>query len=234
MTTMFVPSPTRPRAVRSSPLRRYFGVATRSQSYRNLCYLLLGLPLGTAWFTLLVTGVSVAFSMVVIALLGIPLLVGAWYVTRAFANVERAVANVLLGQHIAHAPMRTGVRGNLWVRLRSMTRQRDRWRELGYLMLRFPAGIATFVAAVTVLATPLLIAYAPFAARYEGDHPFGDWAMSSRMEDVASSAPWSWLLVPLGAVLLVGSLHVVNAVARACARWSTAWLGGAAVPARSA
>jgi hypothetical protein len=207
----------------TSPAQRFFGVVARPQSYRNIAYLLLGLPLGTAWFALLVSGVSVAISMLVVALLGIPMLVGIWYLTRALANVERAAANVLLDQDLVFAPMASGSRGNLWVRLRSLTTDRSRWREFGFLMLRFPAGVATFTVAVTALAAPVLVAYAPVAARTDDSHPFGDWALSARMESAASS-PWSWLLVPLGLLLLFGSFHLMNVIARACGRWTAAWL----------
>ncbi len=209
---------------RPSPLRRFFGVVTQPQSYRNLGYLLLGLPLGTIWFTVLISGYTTAISMLVVALLGIPMLLGLWYVTRSLANVERSTANALLGQHLALAPLASGDRGNLWVRLRSMSRDRDRRRELAYLLLRFPVGIATFTAAVTALATPFMVAYAPFSARDGNDHPFGDWALSSRMENVAASS-WSWVLVPLGFVMLIGSFHLMNALAKACGRWTTTWLG---------
>ena len=67
------------------------------------------------------------------------------------------------------------------------------------------------------------VAYAPFAARYGDDHPFGEWSQRHRVEDFASSA-WSWLLIPLGCALLIAAFHLMNAVARACARWTTAWL----------
>jgi hypothetical protein len=206
-------------------MRRFFGVVARPQSYRNIGYLLLGLPLGTIWFAVLVSGLSVGISALVVALLGIPILLGIWYASRAFANVERRTANVLLGEHLASAPMPSRARGNLWVRLRSMTRERDRWRELGYLLLRFPVGIATFTAATTALAVPGLVAYAPFTARFGGDEPFGNWSGGSRLEDVASSSPWSWFLVPLGLVMLIASFHLINVMAKACGRWTRVWLG---------
>jgi hypothetical protein len=104
-----------------------------------------------------------------------------------------------------------------------MSRDRVRWREVRFLLLRFPIGVATFTAAVTAIATPLLIAYAPFVARF-GDDPFGDWALSSQMESVATSSPWSWLLVPFGVALLVPAFHALNALARACGRHTDAWL----------
>ena len=202
---------------------RVITVVARPDSYRNILYLLLGLPLGTLWFSVLVSGVSVAVSLLVVALLGIPMLWGLWYVTRSLANVERRVAHALLHLELPPAPMHAPHRGNVWLRLRTMTRDRDRWRELGFLLLRFPMGIATFTATVAVLATPVLVALAPIEARRD-EHPFGDWALSSTMEQVASS-PWSWFLVPLGAMMLLGSLHLVNLMARVSARSTASWLG---------
>jgi hypothetical protein len=206
-----------------SPVRRFFGVVARPQSYRNIAYMLLGLPLGTLWFSVLVTAASVSVSMLVVALLGIPMLIGMWYGVRAFANVERGVAGALLGQHIARAPMAAGVRGNLWIRLREMSRDRARWRELGYLMLRFPAGVVTSTLAVTALAVPVIAAYAPIYARFVDDS-FGDWFWSSELEDIASGNPWSWTLVPLGVSSLFVGVHLLNGLARACGRWTAALL----------
>ncbi|MGZ4790934.1 MAG: sensor domain-containing protein, partial [Ilumatobacteraceae bacterium] len=154
----------------------------------------------------------------------IPMLVGIWYLTRALANVERRTANVLLGRQLATAPMASPDRGNLWVRLRSMTNDRTRRRELGYLLLRFPAGIATFTMAVTALTTPIMVSYAPFAARYDHSHPFGNSSISSTISDVASSSPWSWLFVPAGLAMLIGAFHLLNSVTKACGRWTTKWL----------
>jgi len=212
-------------AVSPSPRRRFLGVVAQPQSYRNLAYLLLGLPLGTLWFSVLVTLASVSVSMLVVALLGIPLLIGTWYAVRAFANVERAVTSALLEQHLDQAPMAAGVSGNLWVRLRDMSRDRARWRELGYLMLRFPAGIATFTLAVTALTVPVITAYTPIYARFV-DESFGDWFWSSELQDFASGNPLSWILVPLGVALFFAAFHGLNAVARVCGRWAAVSLDG--------
>ena len=223
-TTLSQPTtPSLSHSVQPTPLRRFFGVVVDPQSYRSIGYLLLGLLLGTVWFAVLVSGLAVGLSLLVVALLGIPILLGLWYVTRLFANVERSTANVLLAQHLAHQPVAAADRGNLWVRLRAMTRDPARWRELAYLMVRFPVGIATFTIAVTALAMPALVAYAPVAARSGEAEPFGDWTLSPRMQDVASS-PWAWLLVPLGALMLIGSFHLLNALAKGCGRWAAAWL----------
>ena len=227
MNTALASQPTTARSTspttRTAPVRRFFGVVTRPQSYRSIGYLLLGLPLGTVWFTVLITGLSVAGSMLIVALLGIPMLLGMWYVIRAFANVERSVANALLEQDIPLGRIASTHRGNLWVRLRSLTAERDRWRELGYLMLRFPVGVATFTIAVAALTAPIIVAYAPIYARYVDDS-FGDWFWASELEDFASNSPWSWLLLPLGLTMLIVSYHLMNALASRCARWNAAWL----------
>ena len=211
-------------AGRPSPWRRFFGVVTRAQSYRNIGYLLLGLVLGTVWFSVLVTALSVSAGLLVVALLGVPLLVATWYAIRAFANVERRVTAVLLDRYLPTAPVASGLRGNVWVRLKAMSRERRRWRELGYLILRFPVGVATFTIAVVALAVPGLVAYAPISARYV-DGSFGDWFWSDELERFASSSPWTWTLVPLGLIMLVVAFHVLDALARSCGRWTAAWLG---------
>ena len=216
------PGPTHtPAAERRSPMRRCFGVVTEAQSYRNIGYLLLGLVLATAWLTLLVTALAVSLSLVVVALLGIPLLLGTWYAVRAFANIERGLANVLLGQHLRPAPMASRHRGNVWMRLIAMSRERSRWRELAYLFVRIPVGIATFVIAMVALAVPCAVIWAPIEARRVDD--FGNWSGSTELHGPLSS-PWSWGLIPLGLGLLVISIHVLNALAARCGRWSAGWL----------
>jgi hypothetical protein len=201
---------------------RVFGVIVQPQSYRNAAYLLLGLPLGIGWFTVLVTAAAVATSMLVVALVGVPLLVAFWYFTRVIANIERRVADVLLGQQLSTVPMNLPS-GNLWTRLRALSADPDRRRELVYLLLRLPVGVATFVAVTTCLTASAAVAYAPFYARYHDNPTFGDWSMSSHLHDVASQ-PWSWLLVPLGASMFVASVHILNGVAAACGRWTASSL----------
>ena len=198
---------------------RFLQVVAEPQTYRNLAYLLLGLPLGTLWLSVLSTGLAVGASLLVVALTGIPFLLGVWYVSRAFANTERITANVLLGTDLGPAAFGPHGHGNPWRRLRALSADPQRIRELWYLLLRFPAGVATFTVAVTALTVPLSLAYAPLAARITGDEPFGDWSHSEQLERIFDSA-WSWGAVPVAALVLLVSLHLTNAVARACARWA--------------
>jgi hypothetical protein len=206
-------------ATHPSPLRRFFGVVVERRTYAALAYLLAGLPLGIAWFTLVVAGVSVGVAMLSVALLGIPVLLGLWYVSRACANVERALADLLLGCDLPMAPLLPTQGGNPWVRLRTMVGDRERWRELGYLLLRLPTGVLGAVVPIVLFTVSAYLVWAPVEAR-RADPEFGTWRFSPRVEELASS-PWSWLLVPAGALALVLSLHVVNALAAAGGRWAT-------------
>jgi len=85
----------------SSEPTSFFSVIANPRSYLNILYLPLGLPLGTLSFTVLVTGFSVGLSMLVVALLGIPILIGFWYVVRGLMSLERGVAIGLLDEDIA-------------------------------------------------------------------------------------------------------------------------------------
>ena len=208
-------------ASRRSPMRRFLGVVAQPQSYRNIVYLLLGLALATAWSTLLVTALSVSLSMVVVALLGIPMLLGTWYIDPGVR--QRRARHRQRAARPAPPPGTDGAghRGNLWVRLVAMSRERSRWRELAYLFVRIPVGIATFAITVVALTVPLALIWTPIHARQVDD--FGDWSGSSELHDVTSSF-WSWGLIPLGLGVLIGSIHLLNALAGRCGRWSTAWL----------
>ena len=54
---------------------RLFGVGFRRETYANLAYLLARFPLGIAYFTVLITGLSLGVGLVPIVV-GIPILAG--------------------------------------------------------------------------------------------------------------------------------------------------------------
>ena len=107
-------------ATRTSRVRRLVGVVARPHSYRNIGYLLLGLPLGTVWFTVMVSALSVAASLLVVALLGDPDAAG-HVVRRPRLRQRRARRGqrAARSRSIPYAPMGSAHRGNPWVRLRS-------------------------------------------------------------------------------------------------------------------
>jgi len=95
------------------------------------------------------------------------------------------------------------------------------WKGIAYLLLRFPAGIATFTIAVTLVATSLAMTFAPTYAWTSDDVTWGSWTFDAFW--------WSFLLVPVGIALVFVSLHLMNALATACAKW-TRWSIGRPQP----
>jgi hypothetical protein len=196
----------------------FFGVIVRPRSYLNLLYLLLGLPLGTLYFTVVVTGFSLGIGLMVLALIGIPILIGLWYVVHAFMRLERAMAVGMVGVDVQPIDPLPAWPGGLWRHFKHFMGHAPTWKGIAYLLLRFPAGIATFTIAVTLVSTALGMTFAPTYMWTSDDVTWG-----SRTFDPFW---WSFLLVPIGIVLTFVSLHVMNALATICARWTHWSIGG--------
>jgi hypothetical protein len=182
-----------------------------SNGYRALTHHLLGLPLGVVYFTWLVTSISVGLGLVV-TLIGIPILTGVLATIRPLLAVERGLANSLLEARIAAAPLTAGGEG--WLgRAKAYWTDSAGWRGIVYLVGRFPAGLATFVVAVTAFSTSLFLIAAPVVAPLDAIE-FGFWKPDSVLDGLA--------LLPLGLVLLLGSAWIsegMAALSRAFARW---------------
>ena len=196
----------------------FFGVVARPRSYSNILYLLLGLPLGTLYFTVLVTGFSLGLGLMVLALIGIPILIGLWYATNAFMQLERAVAVGLVGVDIEPVDPLPAWPGGLWAHFKSLMAHAPTWRGIVYLLLRFVAGVGTFTIAVTLVSTSLAMTFAPVYMWTSDDLTWGSWTFDPFW--------WSFALVPVGFVLTFVSLHAMNALATVCAMWTRWSVGG--------
>ena len=150
----------------------FFRAIIHPQSYINILYLLLGLPLGIAYFVILVTGISLGFGLVVIWV-GVPILLLVFAVSWALCQFERVMTISLLKEDIpaTHPRVREEDDENLsfeerlfvgaWRRLRGHLANRLTWTGMFYLFLRFPLGIATFTIAVTLISVSLGLLFAP-------------------------------------------------------------------------
>ena len=77
----------------------FVGVVANPQSYLNIVYLLMGLPLGIAYFVFLVTGISLGFGLGVLGV-GLPILALVLAVSWALCQFERVLAVGLLNEDI--------------------------------------------------------------------------------------------------------------------------------------
>lgn len=118
-------------------------VLRHPQSYRNIVYLLLAFPTGLAYFLMLVIGFSLGVGLLVIGV-GFFILLALFALTGVAANVERWLSNMLLGTRLP-AQYRN------FFSLESV-KSRDHWRGIGFLALKFPLGILTFVVTVFTIS----------------------------------------------------------------------------------
>ncbi|HEV7980102.1 sensor histidine kinase [Amycolatopsis sp.] len=126
---------------------------------RALAYLLTSLVLGPATFvwavvTTLVSGV-LSFTY-----LAPPTFLTVTWVTRWIARLERLRAALVLGKAI-EAPYPPLPAGNPWVRGRALVREPATWRDLAWLLLLFPLGLAGALSGVVVAVVDLATIVAP-------------------------------------------------------------------------
>lgn len=183
----------------------FFSVIAKPRTWTTAIYMLLGLPLGIAYFTFLVTGISVGASLIVVALVGIPILIGVAIGTRAMMRFERNLAIELLGADIGSVPVMPPTKGNLIAKLKALFSDRTTWSGVVFLFARFPLGIATFTIAVTALAVSGGAATLWIYYRWV-DSEIGNWQIDTFGEALIFTVP--------GIILFFVSLHLLN------------WLGG--------
>lgn len=140
-----------------NPVIRALRAPFEARTWKETFHLLVNLPVGIATFTVLVTGFALGFGLL-ITLVGIPILIGVLYVSRAMGTIERLRAKLLLGLDVP-APYRPDPPRDRWWRP-YVARVTDpaTWTEVAYLLLMLPIGIFTFTVVFTawVLGVSLL------------------------------------------------------------------------------
>ena len=207
----------------------FFGVIAKPQSYINILYLLLGLPLGIAYFVFLVTGVSVGAGLIIIWV-GVPILAlvlaGSW----AMCEFERILAVRLLKEEIPRT-----IRGRstvtvdqtlssverlfvgTWRRFKSHLADRLTWTSILYLFLKFPVGIASFTITVTLVTVAGALLGAPTYYWVDDGIELG-----IRQVDMV----WEALILTLiGIPAVFIALHLMNGMAFLSGRLARVMLG---------
>ena len=216
----------------SSHLDRLVRAPMRPQTYRNLCYLLLMFPLGLGYFVLLSVGFPLGIGLVTV-LVGIPLLVILLGFAVGLAGIERTLVGSLLAVEIPSSPVepRRGLRN----RTEQLVTSRRTWKAVAYLFSEFVYGTVAFTLLWWLVATagsflfaPVYYSRAPVTAfapiptrQFTLDILFG-WdnllvGLTTTFELGSwhvGTLPGAVLVAVLGALLLLCSLHLLNALAR--------------------
>ena len=192
----------RRRRITAASLARFARVVREPQSYRNLLYLAIALPLGIAYVAVLVAGLSIGAGLAVIVI-GLGLLLATLFALRAMAAVERTLARRLLRIAI-HPPLEGGIHANWRQRVQLWLRDPVTWKSLVFLLGKLPMGILAFAAISLLGFTSLVLAFAPVLVAITPVIFFG-WEIDNPVAAIAA--------VPVGILLWLTCLHLFNGMA---------------------
>ncbi len=187
--------------------RVFFGVIARRQTWLNVLYMLLAFPLGTMYFVILITGLSLGLGLAILWV-GIPILLvvaGLWW---AFAALERLLARGLLGIDCGFAPRPWENEPGLLGKLRAHFTDSSTWRDLAFVLLKLPLGIMSFAVLVGSAGLTNVLLFAPLidiSNRTDGAFDLWGWRIDSWLEALP--------LLPLAVLVLLIGLHLVNLLA---------------------
>jgi len=197
--------------------KRFFGVGFRLQTYLNLLYLTLALPLGLLYFVLLTVGFSLGLGTSVI-LIGILILLLTLALAWVLAALERQLAIWLLRVNIGPLGRQAQAPGFLnW--LQSYLGNPVTWSSLLFLFLKLPIGVITFSVTVTLLSLSVGMLLAPLTYA---------WLPVTIIFWRIDTLPAALIVFVLGLAVTGLSLHLLNLLARALGRWAQMLLGSAA------
>jgi hypothetical protein len=200
----------------SNPVRGIFGILAWPRTYLNLVYLLIGFPLGLAYFVFYVVGGSLGAGL---SILGIGLVIlfllilAAW----ALSLFERALANMLLGAEVP-SPGHTATEEGGWPWVKSVLGNPVTWKGLVFQLLKFPLGLASWIVTVVVLALVLGFIAAPVAIPFGGTIQMDPWWVVDTQRE-------AWIATAIGLAAVIPALHLLNGLAYLWALFARVMLG---------
>jgi hypothetical protein len=208
----------------TNALIHFFMAPFRLLTYTNLLYLMLAFPLGVAYFVFLVAGLAAGFGLTIVWI-GIPLLALVFAGSWAFAAFERQMAIHLLGAGISPMiplilPAPDGEARTALQRAGDFFGNPSTWKGMGFLLLKLPLGLVSFVAVVTMLATSAAFLLAPVAWMWGGLDIDVD-GLAFQVDSIGGV--WACALLGLGLLFL--SLNLLNALALVWRGTATVLLG---------
>jgi hypothetical protein len=189
---------------------------------RDLLYVLAVLPLSIAGFTIVVTGVSITLSLAI-------LVVGAfaWLGTVALVRVAADWDRRLAGWYRA-APITPSYRptrgGELWPTVKTVSRDPQTWRDLGWVTGNSTLGFVMATAAVTLSGLVLALITTP-AWWWAIPHPSQQYATLNLGIYTVTSTSLAFVNTTLGVILLPVAAAVNHWAASGHARLAARFLG---------
>ena len=159
---------------------------------------LAGLFIGLAVIVVFTIGLSLGFSLLVVALVGLPVLGLTLRFAEWFAAAERARFGLMLGVRIPAWPAgarrsRAGYRWGIVPRWRMFT-ERATWGEIGYGLLRLPVSAVAATLSVAAWAAGLVLLTLPLYNRSlpSGGAKIGDTVLTGHAHDGGRGGRPAW------------------------------------------
>ena len=213
--------PKDPIALAADGLRLFLGAPFRLRTYTNLLYLMLALPLGLAYFIFLAVGLTVGFGLTLVWI-GLPILALVFAGSWAFAAFERQAAILLLKADVPPMlPPPSPAQRTAWQRAGDFFSNPVTWKGMGFLLLKFPLGLVSFVSIVALLPLSGALMLAPVLWEM-GIFDVGD---IDGVVFSVDSIGGAWVCAIAGLVMLFLSLNLLNILAWLWRATATALLG---------
>jgi len=201
----------------------FFTAPFRLRTYSNLLYLLLAMPLGLIYFVFLTVGLTTGLGLTIVWI-GIPILAMVFAGSWGLAALERQLAIHALGADVPPMlpPPGSEPAAGLWKRIGAFLSNPVTWKGMAFLLLKLPLGVASFIAAVALLATTAGFLLAPFVWFFgdfsvDLDIDLGGWVVDSPAAALAVGV--------LGVLFFFVSLNLLNGLALVW-RWTASLLLG--------
>ena len=189
----------------------FFNVIAKRQTYLNMFYLLIAFPLGIFYFSFLITGVSLGLGLI-ITLFGIPLLFLMTFLWYWLGTFEARLSSALLNIKIVPEQSKAFKEKTFFKKITKHFTEPITWKSFGYLLIKFPLGILSFVLLVTLLSVSLSLLVSPLLYYLAQNIISMDFIVINGVSIIIQA--WQvWLISVVGLFLLFVSLHVFNGLA---------------------
>lgn len=200
------------------PLYGVFAPVVWPGTWKRVFYLLLGFPIGLAWFVYYVTGLSMGVGLLILSI-GALILAAMFYAAMPLGLAERWLADLLLDADVGETGFRAPAEDEgFWAWAKSAAKNPVIWKTHLWLLLRFPLGLASWLAVVIGLATSVAFVFAPLVVAVGGQVQLGTWYDPATP---AAALPATGLGL-LGFVVVV---HLLNGIAAGWAMLARLLLG---------
>jgi signal transduction histidine kinase len=144
-----------PRTTSRNPLGAFFSTHT----VLGTVHLLTDVLVGAVSFCVVLTMKLLAFCLLPVALLGVPVWIATGHVVHWFSTFEQGRFGLTVGAHIPLQPLPE--HEGMFRTARTMLTSAALWRQIGYHLLLLPWGVLTFTCTLAAWSLPLALAALP-------------------------------------------------------------------------